>query len=184
MKRYNKHIELMLFLVFSLITSTAFAQLATQVEVKTPKLLTTAGEEQQVIKPNKEQQVAVVDLVINASEGTAKSIELRSVKLVNSFAPKVFARQTEERNEGWKITIIGQETASFTVTNPLNDIEIENPENANSPYSMVKPSGPVEWTLIVPLYKDGKPLGAKTIEIQDIANKNIKLSVALNNDAK
>lgn len=164
-----------MLLGITLITSSAVA-------VDDVKMRFVSSEKQQpAIKAGKVQAVAVLDLVINASEGKAKSVEMRSMKVVNTFAPKVFARSSKAESQGWKVTINGKRTASFMINSPLDDIEIENLDKANSPYSVVRESGPVQWTLVVPLYKDGESLGAETIEIDDMTNKSRLLSVPLTN---
>lgn len=176
MKKFNKYTSL-LFIASLALTNVVQAQTVQPGAVDSPPKFVTGGKQQPMARPDNQQQVAVLQLVINAEEGVAKKIDLRSTKVINSFAPKVTSRKTED---GWRISVKGKRNISYVINNPLDDIEVENPEGSKSPYSKVRLSGPVEWTLIVPLYKDGKTLNASDIIIQDTKNENIQLKVSLN----
>ena len=180
MKKIHKHIKCIILSSLSIISTAVVADQVLSTSINMPRVL-NAQEQKPVIKPDSQHQVAVLKLIINSDKGKAQGIKTQSVKIINSYAPKVFARQSKENRDGWKITIKGAKSVSYMVNNPLNDIEIENPDDFKSPYSMVRESGEVEWTLIVPLYKDGESLNAREVMIQDTTNANIKFSAMLDN---
>lgn len=152
-------------------------------EIKMPRIV-NAQEQTRVVSPERHHQVAVMNIIINADKGKAKSVELKSIKVINSYSPKVFSRQTKADTSGWRVTLNGDTTTSYMVNSPLSDIEIENPEGSKSPYSMVLESGPVEWTLVIPLYRDGKLLNVKQVVIEDSENRDIKLSARIDSNIR
>lgn len=136
-------------------------------EVKPPEIV-TEGAPRPVARPRAGREVAVLELLLTLQEGRTTEARLKSARRINSFAPKVFARQGGD----WKVTISGAQSASYFINDPATDIEVENPPDDRSPYSQVRLSGVQDWTLVVPLYgQDGESLGAREITITDVRRR-------------
>lgn len=118
-----------------------------------------------------DRQVVVLDLMLYAERGRTIAGDVASARRIDSFAPKVFARKGGD----WKVLLLGDREASFTINDPASDVEIENPRGSKSPFSEVAMSGSFSSTLVVPLYGlQGEWLGAQEIEIVDMrTNKTI-----------
>jgi hypothetical protein len=67
----------------------------------------------------------------------------------------------------WEVRLQGRQPVTYRIPNPLEDIEIENPPGAPSPFSQVVPTGPVPFELVVPLTRAGTPLGVERIQVVD-----------------
>jgi hypothetical protein len=141
---------------------------------KAPPVIKTDGELRPVLPPTNGRQVAVVNIQLNIENGEVISARIVSSKRVNSIAPKVFARQSGD----WVVTIEGDRTKSFFVANPAY-LEAETREGSKNPYTYVAEDGVLDWSLVVPLYADGEPLGAKSITIHDRRSEQIILRGAI-----
>jgi hypothetical protein len=130
----------------------------------------SAKEETPVKKPESGQQVAVFQVQLE-SDGQKVQGRVLSQKVISSFAPKSVARSAGE----WEVRIKGQKDLVYQIPNPLTDIEVERPDDEKQPFEAVKTDS-YDWTLIVPLYHDGEPLGARTIEVVDLSTQTTVLS--------
>ena len=110
-------------------------------------------------------QVAVLHLMLDAEKGKLRRATVERVVVANAVPPKVFARSRGT----WEVRLNGEQKASYRTQNPLEDIEVENPQDAKSPYSQVMPSGSVPFEIVVPLSRDGRSLGVERIQIVDTA---------------
>lgn len=108
------------------------------------------------------QQVAVLSIVLDVAGGEVRSARVASSKRIASYAPKVFARGGGE----WEVIIEGDMRRSFFVNNPARR-EAEAHRTSNDRYEWVSESGLIEWPLVVPLYVDGRSIGARSITIRD-----------------
>ncbi len=108
-------------------------------------------------------QVAVLHLMLNAEEGKLRRARVERMVVANAVPPKVFARSRGT----WEVRLQGEQQAAYRIRNPLEDVEIENPSDAKSPYSQVKPSGDVPFDIVVPLSRAGRSLGVERIQIVD-----------------
>ena len=136
--------------------------------VKLPKLV-SAKEKRPARKPGLERRVALLRLSVTPSTKDLPRVEVESVDVIDSHAPKVFARKGGD----WRVTLHGpgraNGKASYTINNPIADIEVESEEGADTPFHSVRPNDTFDWTLVVPLYKDDRALSPRRIEITDIA---------------
>jgi hypothetical protein len=125
----------------------------------------TAEEEIPVQQPESGQQVAVLRIDLESRDDGTVGAELISQEVIDSFAPKSAARTGGE----WEVRVVGERTLTFQIPNPLR-VEVENPDDREDPFDKVQLDS-FEWTLVVPLYDAGKPLGAETIEIIDLSTE-------------
>lgn len=129
-----------------------------------------ADQQVPVATPAEGEQVLVVQVALR-SDGERVTAEIRSQEIVNTFAPKVVARSAGE----WEVRLTGERELSFLIPNPLLDVEVENPDDPNSPYDTV-PTESLDWTLVVPLYDEaGQPLGATSVEVLDVTTREVIL---------
>ncbi|HRO61351.1 MAG TPA: hypothetical protein PK177_19685 [Burkholderiaceae bacterium] len=118
-------------------------------------------------RPRPASQVAVLDLILDADAGQLRAARLERMQVVSANAPKAFARS----RGSWEVRLLGPgQPVSYRIPNPLEDIEVENPSDSPTPFSQVRPAGPVPVQLIVPLARDGRPLDVRRIEIVDTAS--------------
>ncbi|MDQ4024046.1 MAG: hypothetical protein M3217_00925 [Actinomycetota bacterium] len=129
-------------------------------EFDLPELL-SADEQVPVAEPSEGQQVAVlkVDLGLGAQVVRA---EVVSLEVIDSFAPKSALRDAGD----WEVRVVGDRELSYRIPNPLTSVEVETGIEG-APYRTI-PLQSFEWTLVVPLYHDGEPLNAKSIEVRDL----------------
>lgn len=125
----------------------------------------TAGQQAPVNSPKDYHRIAVMNVTLIPDDKQVRA-KVNSTKLVKGFAPKVFTKS----GGTWKVKIVGDKTVSYTLNNPYHDIEIEKDPNKGT-FKLVEMDSPLEWTFVVPLYKEGKPIGAKSIEIWDLVSK-------------
>jgi len=114
-------------------------------------------------RPRPTTQVAVLHLTLDAQAGELRGAEVDRIEVVSANPPKVFARS----RGSWEVRLQGRQQASYRIPNPLEDVEIENPPDARSPYSRVELTGAVPFELIVPLSRDGNSLGVERIQVVD-----------------
>lgn len=133
----------------------------------------TAEEEIEVQQPASDQQVAVLQIDLRSGEDGSVSAELVSQRVIDSFAPK----STSRTGGDWEVRVVGERSLTFQITDPLN-VEVENPDDQDDPFDTIRLDS-YEWTLVVPLYDDGRSLGAKTIELTDLATGATFLQVPL-----
>lgn len=122
----------------------------------------TAEKEVPASRPKDGQQVAVVIADLRTVGRTVKA-EVKSTKVIDSFAPKSVQRDAGD----WEVRVTGERDLKYRVPNPLTSIEAENPDDKPVPFEGVRVES-YEWTLVVPLYHEGKPLNAETIEVVDL----------------
>jgi hypothetical protein len=103
-----------------------------------------------------------------------RSAKVASSRRINSFAPKVFARQ----GGAWEVIIEGDTRRSFFVDNPALR-EAEAHPSSNNKYQWVGETGVIDWPLIVPLYAEGRALGARAITIRDTSTGATILQTSL-----
>lgn len=128
-----------------------------------PDRVSPPREQRPVNPPTDElRQVAVLSIALDAVDGEIREARVNSSERIASYAPKVFAR----RGGDWEVIIEGRSRASFFVNNPALR-EAEAHPSSNDRYEWVGETGLIEWPLVVPLYRDGRSLGARSITIRD-----------------
>lgn len=122
------------------------------------------AREQKPAKPptDDSRQVAVLSITLDAVDGEVRSARVTASRRIASYAPKVFAR----RGGDWEVVIEGDARHSFFVNNPALR-EAEAHPSSDDKYHWVGETGPIEWSLVVPLYVEGRNLGARSITIRD-----------------
>ena len=121
-------------------------------------------QEQRPTRPptDAQRQVAVLSIALEVVKGEVRSARVTSSKRIASYAPKVFARTAG----AWEVIIEGETRKSFFVSNPALR-EAEAHPTSNDRYEWVGETGTIDWALVVPLYADGRALGARSITIRD-----------------
>lgn len=127
-----------------------------------------------VTPPDDGQRVAVVDIRFEFDQGQVRSARVVETRRIASIAPKVFLRQGGE----WEVRINGSEENAFYVFSPAY-LEAETAEDAPNPYTSVARDGVVDWTLVVPLYRDGRRIELESIVIVDRGTGDVVLESAL-----
>lgn len=150
-----------------LVAALALAAVAVaQGEFEVPGFL-AADDQRPVPTPAAGQRVLVLQVDLTA-DGDKVTARIRSQAIVDTFAPKSVARSAGD----WEVRIRGDKELAYQVPNPMLDVEIENPEDEKNPYDTA-PTEKLDWTLVVPLYDQGQPLGAKSIQVVDLATGNV-----------
>ena len=123
-----------------------------------------SAQEQRPTKPptGAQHRVAVLSITLDVVNGEVRSARVTSSKRIASYAPKVFAR----RAGPWEVIIEGETRKSFFVNNPALR-EAEAHPSSNDRYQWVGETGSIDWPLVIPLYDDGRTLGARSITIRD-----------------
>lgn len=129
---------------------------------KASKIVIRAEEPQAAKPPTGPQAVAVLMIKLEVERGAVRSARVASSKRIASYAPKVFAR----RGGAWEVIIEGETRRSFFVDNPAWR-EAEAHPTSDNRYQWVAQTGSIDWPLVVPLYADGKALGARSITVRD-----------------
>jgi hypothetical protein len=129
---------------------------------KAPAKIVPAQEQRPARPPTGAQQVAILSIELDVVNGEVRSARVTSSKRIASHAPKVFAR----RAGPWEVTIEGERPKSFFVNNPALR-EAEAHPTSNDRYQWVGETGRIDWPLVVPLYDEGRALGARSITIRD-----------------
>lgn len=130
---------------------------------KGPVKIVPAQEQRPATLPTgAHHQVAILSITLDVVNGEVRSARVTSSKRIASYAPKVFAR----RGGAWEVIIEGETRKSFFVNNPALR-EAEAHPSSNDRYQWVGETGTIEWPLVVPLYDDGRTLGARSITIRD-----------------
>lgn len=145
-----------------------------QEEFPVPSFL-PADDQNPAPTPDAGQQVLVLEVALEG-EGEQVTGRVVSQQIVSNFAPKSVARSAGE----WEVQVDGEKDLSYLVPNPLQDVEIEDPENEDDPYDYVATTT-LDWTLVVPLYADGQPLGATRVQVVDVASKAVIVEAAVEN---
>jgi hypothetical protein len=109
-------------------------------------------------------EVAVLNLTLESDGRSLQRARVNRVRIASANPPKVFARS----GGTWEVRLLGELPAKYRIPNPLQDIEAENPEGSQTPFSRVVPSGSIPVDLIVPLSRNGKLLGVDRIQIVDL----------------
>jgi hypothetical protein len=112
--------------------------------------------------PAGQQQVAVLAVKLDVVKGEVRTARVESVKRVAGYAPKVFARE----GGMWEVVIEGETRRTFFVDSPARR-EAEAYPRSNSDYQWVDETGTLDWRLVVPLYADGRSLGARSVTVRD-----------------
>jgi len=143
-----------------------------QEEFPLPSFL-PADDQQPAPTPDAGQQVLVLQVGL---EGSAERTtgQVKSQQIVDNFAPKSVARSAGE----WEVRVDGDKPLRYLIPNPLLDVEVEDPENDKDPYDYV-PTTTLDWTLVVPLYADGQPLGATRVQVVDVATETVIVETAI-----
>ncbi len=115
-------------------------------------------------------QSAVLSLMLSGDGRSAP--RLSTLRLVDSAAPKVFARSGGD----WEVRLIGAETVTYRISNPVTDVEVENPPGSRTPFSQVRQTGDVPFDLIVPLSRNGRALGVRRVDIVDLTTGRTVIS--------
>jgi len=152
---------------FAAVIAVAAVALAAD-ELQLPAFL-PADDQRPVMTPSAGQQVLVLQVDLTA-DGERVSGKVRAQSVVANFAPKSVARSAGE----WEVRVDGEKDLSYLIPNPLTDVEIEDPNDPNSPGSVVELNA-LDWTLVVPLYADGQSLGATSVQVVDVATKAVIL---------
>lgn len=131
---------------------------------KEPVKIVVPAQEQRPAKPPNDalHQVAVLSIMLDVVKGEVRSARVTSSKRIASYSPKVFARRAGD----WEVIIEGETRKSFFVNNPALR-EAEAHPSSNDRYQWVGETGSIDWPLVVPLYVDGRELGARSITIRD-----------------
>jgi hypothetical protein len=131
---------------------------------KEPVKIVVPAQEQRPTKPpnDAQHQVAVLSIKLEVVKGEVRSARVTSSKRIASYAPKVFARRAGD----WEVIVEGETRKSFFVNNPALR-EAEAHPSSNDRYQWVGETGSIDWPLVVPLYADGRSLGARSITIRD-----------------
>ena len=133
-----------------------------------------ADQQIPVPKPANGQQVGVIQVALQGSAEKPRA-EVRSATVLDSFAPKVVARSAGE----WQVRVIGEKELKYLIPNPLLDVEADGErDDPKDPYDQVILET-YDWTLIVPIYDQGATLGAKSVEVTDVASGNVILTTDL-----
>jgi len=125
----------------------------------------SAGNLTPMVKPSEIQKVAIMKMTLTPN-GKKVGAKINSKKIIKGYGPKAFSRS----GGTWKVKILGERSASYYINNPLTDIEVEKDPKKGT-FQLVEVQKPMDWTLVVPLYKDGQALNAKTIEVHDMVSK-------------
>ncbi|WP_426161834.1 hypothetical protein ACN9MY_18000 [Pseudoduganella sp. R-31] len=112
--------------------------------------------------PTGQQQVAVLAIKLDVAKGEVRAARVESVKRIAAYAPKVFARE----GGMWEVMIEGDTPRTFYVDSPARR-EAEAYPRAHADYQWVDETGTLDWALVVPLYADGRPLGARSVTVRD-----------------
>lgn len=132
-----------------------------------------ADDQRPVATPTEGEQVLVLQVDLS-SDGQKVTAEIRSQEVVDNFAPKAVARSAGE----WEVRVGGEKELVYQIRNPLLDVEAENTNDPENPYVYV-PTETLDWTLVVPLYDEGQPLGATSVQVVDLATGEIILETAV-----
>ncbi|KQZ28198.1 hypothetical protein [Duganella sp. Root1480D1] len=112
--------------------------------------------------PAGQQQVAVLAIKLDVVKGEVRAARIESVKRIAAYAPKVFARE----GGMWEVVIEGETRRTFYVDSPARR-EAEAYSKSNSDYQWIDETGTIDWRLVVPLYADGRSLGARSVTVRD-----------------
>lgn len=124
--------------------------------------------------PTDGRQVAVVQIQFEIGQGQINSARVVETKRIPSIAPKVFQRQGGD----WEVRINGDERQAFYVFSPAY-LEAETEPNSTNPFTWVAEDGLVDWTLVVPLYRNANRIDARSIVIIDRASGEIILEAGI-----
>lgn len=116
-----------------------------------------------VQRPRPTSEVAVLDLILEADGRELTGARVDRVQVVAANVPKVFARSRGT----WEVRLQGTEPVTYRIPNALEDIEIESPPGSASPFSLVVPTAPIPFQLVVPLTRAGSALGVERIQVVD-----------------
>ena len=123
-----------------------------------------ADDQRPAPTPPEGLEVAVFQVALTANDERVTA-EVRSQDRVNSYAPKVVARSSGD----WEVRVLGEEELVYQIPNPFDEVEVENLDDVTEPFGKV-PNEALDWTLIVPLHRDGRPLGATSVEVVDLVS--------------
>jgi hypothetical protein len=130
-----------------------------------------ADDQRPVMTPTAGQQVLVLEVDLSA-DGDKVSGRVRSQNVVDNFAPKSVARSGGD----WEVRVSGEKALTYAIPNPLTDVEIERLDDDKRPLQGAELQT-LDWTLVVPLYADGQPLGATSVEVVDLLTGAVILKV-------
>lgn len=161
-----------------LMTGFALAQTSVQTPttggVLTPSEIQIDDQPRGAKRPPEGKQVQAMTIALTFDKGVVQEARVIASRRIDSIAPKVFLR----RSGDWRVTLQGEETRSFFVSNPGRR-EAELGDNAAKGYEWVEETGVVEWPLVIPLYFQDRQLNPRSIVIRDVETKQIILEANL-----
>ncbi len=136
-------------------------------------------------------RVALIKATVYYNDSRALSATVREVRLVNTYAPKSYARDAGD----WMVMIYGygvEESVGrrgndnaerpprllrrYRVLDPGVGVLRETPPGSDQPFERVLLNGPYEWRLVAPLYDGDAQYDVRTIEVIDMRNGRVLLS--------
>lgn len=143
--------------------------------------LRSADDRIEAPRPDGRQEIALLDVVLEAKQGRAVKASVERPSIINGFAPKDLARS----GGGWTIRLEGERELEYNVNNPLLDVELERDEDdgrsKGEPFGYVVVEGRFVWELTVPLYQGETSLGVKAITVLD-EEKETVFSIEVDRD--
>lgn len=127
-----------------------------------PPKIDPGDEPRPVGRPTDGREVAVLKVRLDFDNGRVRHAEVVEARRIASIAPKSFQR----RGGDWEVRINGSRDDAFYVFSPAY-LEAETEDGAGNPYTYVAQDGVVDWSLVVPLYKDSRTIEAESIVIVD-----------------
>lgn len=127
-----------------------------------PPKIDPGDEPKPVAPPTDGRQVAVLNIRLNVDHGRVRHAEIIEARRIPSIAPKSFHRQGGD----WEVRINGSRDDSFYVFSPAY-LEAETASGASNPYTYAAQDGVVDWSLVVPLYRESRTIKAESIVIVD-----------------
>ena len=114
----------------------------------------------------------VVETMVEVGDFAAPGLEASLVIGVeHPVASKLFGGD-------WEVRINGDERQAFYVFSPAY-LEAETEPNSTNPFTWVAEDGLVDWTLVVPLYRNANRIDARSIVIIDRASGEIILEAGI-----
>jgi hypothetical protein len=124
-----------------------------------------------VTAPDDGRQVLVVDYRLDYEEGRVVRSKIESAEQIASIAPKVRARAGGD----WLVTVTADQAFefSFFAFDPARR-EVTPGRELDEGYRWVVEDGPVDWTLVVPLYGPGIEIDkVSRIVVTDVATRQV-----------
>jgi hypothetical protein len=166
--------NILLILLSIVVANVVYAQV-NEVNKNTPTAIVVDDKPKPATQPRRSiQQVVVMNIELVFEAGKVQNAKVLISKRLNSFAPKVFARQKGE----WEVVINSAEPRKFYVDNP-GWREAETDNDSEKAYEWVAESGKIQWPLVIPLYDKDGAIKAETITIRDVNSGAIILEAEM-----